>query len=406
MARITFPERIEFPAFHHPGGYPVRKRRSRSAFPNPMWGSMDKRRRTTFITLATSPLLACGLIVAAGVNAQADPADLPAATAQVAALEQTSAEASYRASRTRTQLAAAQGRYDEALARTQAARAQLATHETTVAKFAREMYVNGGFSAAVLTISLDDADEFLRSLDRLAAAGAAESGSLSEVRAAAAELAASEVTLAAEKDQLAQLTDQLSAQQAEVESSLGQARDRLATLQEEERARVAAEVAAMREAQRLAAEAAAAAIAAQLAQAAAEQQAVAAPPAAPAPAPAAPAPDAAPAAPAPAPKPAPKPSTPSAPAPVTSGGGGMFAESTAWAATPKPLAVVKCESGGNYSINTGNGYYGAWQFDYRSWHANGGGQFAEYPHQASKAQQDFVAWTYWKRSGWGPWACA
>ncbi len=81
-------------------------------------------------------------------------------------------------------------------------------------------------------------------------------------------------------------------------------------------------------------------------------------------------------------------------------------ESAAWAATAKPSAVVKCESGGNYSINTGNGYYGAWQFDYSSWHANGGGQFAEYPHQASKAQQDYVAWTYWKRSGWGPWACA
>ena len=61
-----------------------------------------------------------------------------------------------------------------------------------------------------------------------------------------------------------------------------------------------------------------------------------------------------------------------------------------------------CESTNNYSINTGNGYYGAWQFDYPSWHANGGGQFAEYPHQATPAQQDFVAYTYWLRAGWGP----
>lgn len=65
-----------------------------------------------------------------------------------------------------------------------------------------------------------------------------------------------------------------------------------------------------------------------------------------------------------------------------------------------------CESSGNYSINTGNGYYGAWQFDYPSWHWNGGGQFAEFPHQATKEQQDYVAWTYYQRSGWRPWECA
>ena len=380
-----------------------------------MWGSMDKRRRTTFSTLALSPIVAASLIVAAGVSAHADPADLPAATAQVSALEETSAEASRRASRTRTQLADAQERHEQAAARTQAARAQLATHETTVAKFAREMYVNGGFSAAVLTISLDDADEFLRSLDRLAAAGAAESGSLSDARVAAEELKASEAALAEEAARMRELTDQLASEQAEVEAALGQARGRLASLQEEERQRVAAEVAAIREAQRLAAEAAAAAIQTQLAEAAAQQAAVAeaaasaetatdTPTAVPVQAPVASAPAPAPAAPAPAPAPAK--TTPAVPAPVTSGGSGMFAESAAWAATAKPLAVVKCESGGNYSINTGNGYYGAWQFDYSSWHANGGGQFAEYPHQASKAQQDYVAWTYWKRSGWGPWACA
>ena len=363
-------------------------------------------------------MLACGLLVSTSVTAQADPADLPAATAQVTALENTSAEASHRATRTRVQLAEAQVRHDEAVARTDAARAQLATHETTVAKFAREMYVNGGFSAAVLTISLDDADEFLRSLDRLAAAGAAESGSLSDARVAAAELKASEAALAVEQDRLRDLNDQLTAEQDEVDAALGQARTRLASLQEEERQRVAAEVAAIREAQRVQAEAAAAAEQAQLTQTAAAQQAAAeaataqaaaqsatpdstsasAPAAASAPAPAKP--------PAPAPAPAPVTAPAPAPAPVTSGGSGMFAESAAWAATAKPLAVVKCESGGNYSINTGNGYYGAWQFDYQSWHANGGGQFAEYPHQASKAQQDYVAWTYWKRSGWGPWACA
>lgn len=83
----------------------------------------------------------------------------------------------------------------------------------------------------------------------------------------------------------------------------------------------------------------------------------------------------------------------------------QFAQSDAWAAQAGPTKVRICESGNNYGINTGNGYYGAWQFDYASWHANGGGRFASYPHYASKQQQDYVAWTYWQKAGWGPWAC-
>ena len=55
------------------------------------------------------------------------------------------------------------------------------------------------------------------------------------------------------------------------------------------------------------------------------------------------------------------------------------ADAAAWAETPFAQAVRMCESSNNYSINTGSGYYGAWQFDYPSWHGNGGGQFAEYP---------------------------
>ncbi|MFM2438752.1 MAG: hypothetical protein RLZ55_1577 [Actinomycetota bacterium] len=82
-----------------------------------------------------------------------------------------------------------------------------------------------------------------------------------------------------------------------------------------------------------------------------------------------------------------------------------FAESRTWAAGAGPVRVRMCESRDNYAINTGNGYYGAWQFDYPSWHANGGGEFAAYPHKASKDQQDFVAWTYWKKAGWRPWSC-
>lgn len=77
-----------------------------------------------------------------------------------------------------------------------------------------------------------------------------------------------------------------------------------------------------------------------------------------------------------------------------------------WAKTRKARSVVRCESGGNYKINTGNGYYGAWQFDHGTWLGNGGGKFSRYAHQAPKFAQDYVAWRTWKSRGWQPWACA
>lgn len=80
-------------------------------------------------------------------------------------------------------------------------------------------------------------------------------------------------------------------------------------------------------------------------------------------------------------------------------------EVAAWASSPKSMAVKMCESTHNYSINTGNGYYGAWQFDYPSWHANGGGAYAEFPHLAPDWAQDQVAYNYYLKAGWGPWEC-
>ncbi|MGH3718904.1 MAG: transglycosylase family protein [Pseudonocardiaceae bacterium] len=53
--------------------------------------------------------------------------------------------------------------------------------------------------------------------------------------------------------------------------------------------------------------------------------------------------------------------------------------------------LARCESGGNWAANSGNGYYGGLQFDKATWSANGGGQFAPYPHQASREQQIAVA---------------
>ncbi|MGH3937545.1 MAG: transglycosylase family protein [Pseudonocardiaceae bacterium] len=49
--------------------------------------------------------------------------------------------------------------------------------------------------------------------------------------------------------------------------------------------------------------------------------------------------------------------------------------------------LAQCESGGNWAINTGNGYYGGLQFNKGTWDAYGGDQYAAYPHQASREEQ-------------------
>ncbi len=67
--------------------------------------------------------------------------------------------------------------------------------------------------------------------------------------------------------------------------------------------------------------------------------------------------------------------------------------------------IAQCESGGNWAINSGNGYYGGLQFDISSWLANGGGAYAPNAAAASKAQQIAVANTYYAKAGLGPWGC-
>lgn len=68
--------------------------------------------------------------------------------------------------------------------------------------------------------------------------------------------------------------------------------------------------------------------------------------------------------------------------------------------------IARCESGGRWHINTGNGYYGGLQFALASWNANGGRDFAAYPHQASRAEQITVANRYYAKAGLSPWGCA
>ncbi|GAA0681102.1 resuscitation-promoting factor protein RpfA [Kitasatospora atroaurantiaca] len=65
--------------------------------------------------------------------------------------------------------------------------------------------------------------------------------------------------------------------------------------------------------------------------------------------------------------------------------------------------VAECESGGNWSINTGNGFYGGLQFSNSTWKAYGGAQYAAQAHQASKGQQIAVAEKVLASQGPGAW---
>jgi nucleoid-associated protein YgaU len=69
-------------------------------------------------------------------------------------------------------------------------------------------------------------------------------------------------------------------------------------------------------------------------------------------------------------------------------------------------AVAQCESTNNWSINTGNGYYGGLQFSQSTWNAYGGQDYAARADLASREQQIAVAESTLAGQGWGAWACA
>jgi LysM repeat protein len=86
------------------------------------------------------------------------------------------------------------------------------------------------------------------------------------------------------------------------------------------------------------------------------------------------------------PAPAPAPTTP----PASSGG-------VNWS------AIAACESGGNWSANTGNGFYGGLQFTEQTWLGYGGGQYAPSANLATEAQQIAVAERVLAGQGIGAW---
>jgi hypothetical protein len=88
-------------------------------------------------------------------------------------------------------------------------------------------------------------------------------------------------------------------------------------------------------------------------------------------------------------------STPPPPAPPrASGRAAPAAASSSWD------AVAVCESGGNWSISTGNGYYGGLQMNMDFWLSHGGDQYAPRPDLATKAEQIAVAESAGSRAPW------
>lgn len=91
------------------------------------------------------------------------------------------------------------------------------------------------------------------------------------------------------------------------------------------------------------------------------------------------------------------------------------AESSSSSSAPAPSSgasginwdgIAQCESTNNWSINTGNGYYGGLQFDIPTWNSGGGSQYASRPDLATREQQIAVAENVAATRGSSPWACA
>jgi len=80
--------------------------------------------------------------------------------------------------------------------------------------------------------------------------------------------------------------------------------------------------------------------------------------------------------------------------PLANAAGASTGSSSGW------QALRQCESGGNYSTDTGNGYYGAYQFSASTWHSLG---YSGLPSQASPVAQDQAASQLNQRSGSSQW---
>ena len=94
-------------------------------------------------------------------------------------------------------------------------------------------------------------------------------------------------------------------------------------------------------------------------------------------------------------------------APVAAGatavGLGVLSSPAAAATTHDWTGVAQCESGGNWSINTGNGYYGGLQFSQPTWAGHGGTDLAARADLATREQQIAVGERTYAARGASPW---
>lgn len=86
-----------------------------------------------------------------------------------------------------------------------------------------------------------------------------------------------------------------------------------------------------------------------------------------------------------------------APAPQPVAAAPAAADGSAWD------AIAQCESGGNWAIDTGNGYSGGLQFAPGTWTGHGGGEYAASASGATREQQIAVAESVLASQGWGAW---
>ncbi|MGW4248360.1 transglycosylase family protein [Nocardia sp. NPDC004722] len=89
---------------------------------------------------------------------------------------------------------------------------------------------------------------------------------------------------------------------------------------------------------------------------------------------------------------------------IALGGAGVAMAGNASAAPDSDWdRLAQCEAGGNWGINTGNGFQGGLQFSPSTWNAAGGGEYAPTANQATREQQIAVAEKVLATQGWGAW---
>jgi resuscitation-promoting factor RpfA len=81
----------------------------------------------------------------------------------------------------------------------------------------------------------------------------------------------------------------------------------------------------------------------------------------------------------------------------------LIASGAAHASSVNWDAVAQCESGGNWAINTGNGFYGGLQFTHQTWIGYGGGAYANNANEASRTEQIAIAEKVLAGQGIGAW---